>query len=263
MTKSDAEKGAGPTDSMAEAERKAQEFLDSRKAASEEDDAKGAGPTDESTGDTEKPKDDKKKEEPSGDEDWEARFKGLQPKFQTLQQDFKGLEEDKQKLAGQLSEVESSLKTAEELVSEMKESSQSAQKAQEELQGMVDSLTEKSERSTLIMSEYPDLAALEAKGLLPQDVSGDDLKSTLDEMRSVLNTEAKEIIQKQAVGATGDGEHSSGSRTQGDDVTTISEMMIKAGQKGDMPEVARLSDLLVEAQNKEFAAQGVGQGDAS
>lgn len=266
MTESDADKGAGSTD-MSDAEKAAADALAAKKQEIEDAAKAKAGTdadaTDDSTGDTGKT-DDKTEDDPSGDEDWESRFKGLQPKYQVLQEEKKDWDDMRVTLNGQLSEAETALKTATGEVKDLETSAESAKKGSDELQSTIDEMTKSAERTKLIMSEYPDLATLEAKGLLPQDVVGDDLNTALDEMRKVLNTGAKQILQAQAVGATGDGEHQTGSRTQGDDVNTISELLMVANRENDASEISRLTNLLVEARNKDTVAQsGVGAGDIS
>jgi len=208
---------------------------------------------DESTEDS--PKSEKTDVLLSPDTDYEKRFKGLQPKHQQLVEEHKGLKstyavekqewtEEKAKLGLQVDELELELKR-------LSEASDGLTKSNEELQKTVDSLETKAERTALIMSEFPDLAVLEAKGLIKENLEGDELTKALNEMRSLMTKQGEAAVQSLTAGATGSEDLSSGQRGQAQDLGDIKEQLMIAQRNRDFPEVERLSNLLVERANIE------------
>lgn len=192
--------------------------------------------------------------------DWEARFKGLQPLHQKLQDEKKAWEDSRLKLGGQVAELDTALKAAQAQIVKLQEDGTKATSGQTELQKTVDGLQKQLERNALIMSDYPQLSVLEAKGLLPKDVEGDALKGALDSMLSVLTTEGQRLAGLKGAGSTGDGTHTTGARSQGDDLSTISDQLLEANQKGNAAEIKRLTGLLIDARNKQLAGEGVKTG---
>lgn len=195
----------------------------------------------------------------SPDTDWEKRFKGLQPKHQTLVKDNKDLkvqfaldkgEWDKEKvtLGLEIDELKGSLKTA-------TEGGEGLTKSNEELGKTVGSLETQLERNTLIMSEYPDLAVLEAKDLIRKDLVGDDLTEALDSMRSLMKTTGAKAAADLAAGATVDGDQITGARSQGHDVNSISDLLMVAQKNKDQSEITRLTDLLISQAETEIFSQ--------
>ena len=200
-----------------------------------------------------------KTDDTSPDTDWEKRFKGLQPKHQTLVEEHKNLkvqialdkkakDEAEVTLGLEIDELKGSLKTA-------TEGSEGLTKSNDELGKMVESLETQLERNTLIMSEYPDLAVLEAKGLIRKDLDGDELTEALDSMRSLMKTTATKATADLAAGASADGDQITGTRGQGHSVNSISDLLMVAQKNRDHGEVTRLTDLLITQADTEIFTQ--------
>ena len=90
--------------------------------------------------------------------------------------------------------------------------------------------------------------------MLPKDVEGEELTTALNEFRTLMGGKAIDALKDLNAGDTGDEDLSSGSRSQGKDVGTLQELLMKANVEGDAKEIKRVTDLLVEAQNKVMAA---------
>jgi hypothetical protein len=193
----------------------------------------------------------------SPDQNWEKRFKGLQPKHQKLVEDHSGLQSqyalDKRAWDTEKVEIGVQVDTLSSDLAKANEQMESLQKSNKELQGTVDSLEVKLERNALIMSEYPDLAVLEAKGLIRQDIEGDELTKALDDMRSLMVAKGESNLKDLGTGASGDGEHSSGGRGQAQGVSDISDKLMQAQKAGDHEEANRLTELLIKTQEGVFA----------
>jgi len=212
-----------------------------------------------STGDKSSTDDGKNKADPDSKDqgkDWEASYKGLQPKYQALVEGQKAQEDKRLAQAGLLAEAETTIKTSAETLKTMSKSADADEKASKELQGTIDGLETKLERQTLIMSEYPHLAAMEAKGLLPPDLEGDALKEKLDSMSEILKEQGVDNTGKKIAGSTGTDDLTSGTRSQGDDIESISQKIMEANKQGDGKESARLTVLLIAEQQKAFEAAG-------
>lgn len=200
----------------------------------------------------------------SADEDWEKRFKGLQPVHQTLVESSKALKTEHEGLQAQYAldqkqwqdEIKAKdlqVTTLQADLQKAQENLASASQSTEELQGTIDSLEVKLERNALIMSEYPDLAPLEAKGLISDSLEGDDLTKALNDLRSLMVTKGTEAIQDLGAGASGDDTHQTGSRGQGMGVSDIGAKLMEAQKNRNMEEVNRLTELLIkQAQTEVF-----------
>ncbi len=227
---------------------------------------KGASDTDDSTGkDTDKTKADPDlKQDPSDNDgkDWEASYKGLQPKYQALVTEKKAWEGDRLKLGGQIAELDTTIKTSAETLEGMTKEATKSDDASAEMQKTVDGLKGKLERSELIMSEYPHLAEMESKGLLPPDLEGEELTAKLDSMSELLKEQGVSNTGAKILGSTGEeDEIGTGQRSQGDDVASLTGKIMEANKAGETKEAARLTVLLLAAQNKKYAAAGVGATD--
>ncbi len=225
-------------------------------------DLKGASDTDGLTGDEankKKADDAKGKDQDAKGKDYEASYKGLQPKYQALVEEQKTWDEKRLALGGQIAELETTIKTSATTVDGMTGEAKKSEDAQAELQKTIDGLEVKAKRSDLIMSEYPHLAEMESKGLLPPDLEGDELTTKLDSMSELLKEQGVFNTGAKIQGSTGDDDLITGDkRSQGDDVASLTGKIMEANAGGDIKEAARLTSLLLEAQNKKFAAAGVG-----
>jgi hypothetical protein len=193
----------------------------------------------------------------SGGEDWEKRFKGLQPLYQSVKADFdafKGTAEtEKTQLMGKISILEGEIKTKDESIAKVQADLSASIKGQDELKGTVTTLEKKLSRQTLIMSQFPDLGSFEAKGLISPELEGDALLKALTDMRDLLGSNGRQALEQTLAGSTSVHEASNVGRTSGDDVKTLGQKLMEANIKGDAAEISRLTSLLVEAQRKEQA----------
>lgn len=218
--------------------------------------SKGAPDTDDTTGDeSSKKKSDSKKDQDDAAEDFERKFKGLQPKYQTLVTEAQEHEGELLKLGGKIAELETTIAASGETIVKMGETAKEAEKGSDGLQKTNEELEGKLERTNLIMSDYPDLAALEAKGLLPVDVEGEELKEKLDSMSEVLKEQGADNIGEKIKGSTGDEDVKTGGRSKGDSIEDTSQKILEANKAGDTKESARLTAILLEQQNKVFDAE--------
>jgi chromosome segregation ATPase len=197
---------------------------------------------------------------PNPDEDWEKRFKGLQPKFQELSEDHKKLlgtyDSEKTTWAGEKSQLETQIDTLNKQIEEAQKATESLTTGKSELEKQIETMNAQAERRTLIMAEYPELARLEAKGLLPKDLEGDELKTALNDIRSLMLEQRKGAIEKQIAGSTTAEDLTTGSRGQVEGVQGIGDKLMEANRAGDAVEVTRLTKLLVnQAQTEVFAQE--------
>ncbi|MCK5307593.1 MAG: hypothetical protein KAJ73_03190 [Zetaproteobacteria bacterium] len=185
----------------------------------------------------------------SSDENWEKRFKGLQPIHQTLVEsnqnlvvqvalDKKDRDTKEAEFDVKITGLEGDLKTA-------TESSEGLTKSNTELEKTIESLNTQAERNKMIMSDYPDLAVLEAQGLIRKDLEGDELTTALDSMRSLMVAKGKDAISDLSIGSS-DADLTTGNRSQGKDVSSIGDLLMIAQKNRDVDEITRLSDLLVK-----------------
>jgi hypothetical protein len=226
----------------------------------EDEDTTGAGGTDaddkggsDDTKPTGDQKPDAKTDDTSPDTDWEKRFKGLQPKHQTLVEDHKsalvqhGLDtetwgKEKVELGLKIDTLESELKA-------ITEKMEGFEKSNEELSGLVESGKAKLERNALIMSEYPELAVMEAKGLIRDDLEGDSLTEALNDLRSLMVAKGEEAVKDKTAGSTGDDGHSSGGRGQAMSAADLNQKIMDAQKNRDFAEADRLTQLLIKEAN--------------
>lgn len=240
---------------------------DKKKGEADPTDLKGATDTDGLNGDDASKKkaaaDAKSKEDAKtdGDKDWEGSYKGLQPKYQKLVEAEKTWEEKRLALGGQIAELETTIKASAETLDGLTKDATKADDASGELQKTIDGLEGKLKRSELIMSEYPHLAEMESKGLLPPDLEGDELTKKLDSMSELLKEQGVSNTGARIKGSTGDDDVTTGKRSQGDDVASLTGKIMEANAAGETKEAARLTALLLDAQNKKFAAAGLGAQD--
>ena len=207
---------------------------------------------------TQTEKTDKSDKDKSSDEDWEKRFKGLQPIHQTLVEDNKNLvvkvaldkkdwDTKEAEFGVKITGLEGDLKKA-------TESSDGLTKSNAELAKTVETLNTQAERSKMIMSDYPDLSVLEAQGLIRQDIEGDELTKALESMRSLMVATGKDAVKDLSVGAS-DANLTTGNRSQAKDVNSIGELLMVAQKDKNVDEVTRLTSLLVQQADVEIFNQ--------
>ena len=145
------------------------------------------------------------------DENWQERYKGMQRAFNKKSEELDNLAE---KFENLMEESETSKATEGELQKQLQDIQKQMDERQQELDqmtGQIAAQEAKQKRTNLILSEFPDLAPFEAKGLLP-DVPDDQMKDKFNEFREVFQSRVEDDVKKQVVGASaaetgGDGTH--------------------------------------------------------
>jgi hypothetical protein len=195
-------------------------------------------------------------EEDSSGEDWEKRFKGLQPKHQQLVEEHKDLKvkfaETQKALSSEKTALELKLDEAQAELKNLTETTEGLKETNGKLEESLESLNKRMDRSKLIMSDYPDLAPLEASGLLAPNLEGDELTAALNNMRSLMGQSAKSAVEELTAGATGGEDAVTGTRTQAKGVNDIGEQLMEASRNRDRQEVDRLTKLLEQQANNEI-----------
>lgn len=172
---------------------------------------------------TEDPKDvvdDTPKTDPPAqpDTDWEGRYKGLQRTFDRTKKELDDLREKQEDL---LEESETSKQTERDTKALLEK----LQKDMDDKQAEFDSLTgelathkAKGERADLIMSDFSDLASFEARGLLPQAETVEEMKEKFEAFRDALKDTVQAGVQEKVTGAgpasTGGGQTPTRSKEQ-------------------------------------------------
>lgn len=204
---------------------------------------------------TQTDKTDKSTTDKSSDTDWEKRFKGLQPIHQTLVESNQNLvvqvAVDKKAQDTKEAEFDVKIGTLEGDLKKATETSDGLTKSNVELEKTIESLNTQAERNKMIMSDYPDLAVLEAQGLIRKDIEGDELTSALDSMRSLMVAKGKDAVKDLSIGSS-DADLTTGNRSQGKDVSSIGDLLMIAQKNRDVDEITRLSDLLVKQADVEI-----------
>lgn len=138
---------------------------------------------------------------PSQGEDWEKRYKGLSATYTKLQAQFQKLTEDHEKLLGTREELEVNAKSVKAEIEKMKSDLDALTAEKEKLTQQLTTQEAKEVRTKLILSEYPDLAAFEAKGLLPAGATPEETKQLLDNFREALGSSVDQTLQKKVQGS--------------------------------------------------------------
>jgi hypothetical protein len=138
----------------------------------------------------------------SQQDDYEARFKGLQRTYNKAQSKLKALEEREADL---LEAAETSKQSEQELKSQLDK----LQKEQEDAKSELDNLTgelatqsAKNKRMLLILSDFPELAKFEAAGLLPDAVDEDEMAEKFEAFSEALQSTVSTNVQQKLVGAS-------------------------------------------------------------
>jgi len=194
----------------------------------------------------------------SSDQDWEKRFKGLQPIHQTLVESNQSLivqvALDKKEWDTKEAEFDVKITGLEGDLKKATETSEGTTKSNTELEKTVESLNAQAERNKMIMSDYPDLAVLEAQGLIRQDIEGDELTTALDSMRTLMVAKGEAAVKDLSIGSS-DANLTTGNRSQAKDVNSIGELLMVAQKNKDVDEITRLTDLLVKTADVEVFQQ--------
>lgn len=139
------------------------------------------------------------------DEDYEARFKGLQRSFDKRQKDYLNLQEKHDALQ---EEAETSKQSDREKQAKLDALQKEADEAKAELDktaGELATQEAKVNRANMIMSQFPELAPFEAEGLLPETGTEEEMTEKFTAFSEALNKRVQTNVERQVVGsAAGD-----------------------------------------------------------
>lgn len=211
------------------------------------------------TGDTQNAQPVPPVEDPPANENWEERFKGLQPVHQKLVESSNALKAEYGTAQVTWGDEKASMQLQiDQLTTErdtLKTSSTGLGETNEKLEQSIESLNAQIARNQLIMSEYPDLALFEARGLIAKELTGDDLTNALNDLRSLMKSKAVDVEAGRMAGSTGAEAGATGGRGEAKGVTDIGEQLMKAQREGDADEISRLSALLIKTAEVEVFSQ--------
>ena len=162
--------------------------------------------------------------------DWEAAYKGLQRNYDRLQKQFTEL----QGKYDQLTEESEGTKQSHKLLGTEKESVMAQNVAlTKQIAGLQDSEANRTlerDRYMLVLSDFPDLSAFEAKGLLPSGGNVDELREKFTKFREALGKTGDDKVKDALKGAgPGDVSDQTGKKRSKDQV--YDELVNAAGKK--------------------------------
>ena len=140
--------------------------------------------------------------------DWESAYKGLQRQYDKLK---KQMDELQTKFDLAVEELEGEKQTHRTVKTEKEQLTQVNVDLTSKLKGMEEIEANRSlekERYLLILGEFADLAAFEAKGLLPSGSNADELRQKFTDFRDALSTsgdrKVQEVLKGTGTAAVGD-----------------------------------------------------------
>jgi len=134
------------------------------------------------------------------DTDWKKAYKGLQRNYDKIVADSASLQSENENLNAQLQEQKQLVRS---LTTEKDQVTSKNVEATETISGLeaqVNTTKAQNERSQLIMSEFMDLAQFEAKGLLPEAQTDEEMRSKFGDFREALGTTAQELTDEKLKG---------------------------------------------------------------
>ena len=175
------------------------------------------------------------------DTDWKKAYKGLQRNYDKIVADSANLQTENDTLNAQVQEQKQANRA---LTTEKDQITTKNVEATETISGLeaqVNTSKAQSERSNLIMGEFIDLAKFEAKGLLPEAQTTEDMRAKFTSFREALGTTAQELTDEKLKGiGTGSVDPLTPEPLNEDQL--YSQMMALAGSKD--PEQRREYDAL-------------------
>ena len=138
--------------------------------------------------------------EPARGQNWESAYKGLQRKYDKLFDDHNQLQGTFDDLNATIEDLKQQVRTT---ATEKDQIATKHVEATEKIQGLqaqVNNSQATIERQKLIMSEYQDLAAFEAKGLLPSAQNEEEMRSVFDSFRETLGSEVQTATDEKVKG---------------------------------------------------------------
>jgi len=166
---------------------------------------------------------------PQPQESWEARFKGLSRVFTEKTDEYKAKEAvfadtaaAKERLALQIADMEKAKADLEAKLTE-------GMKALEAEKANSAKLAAANTRTAVILAKNPDLLALDQKGLLRTDITGEEFEKYLENFSSILKANSTAAVQDFSAGATRPATPSAMS----EDPDVLYDLMQAALKKGD------------------------------
>jgi len=164
---------------------------------------------------------------------WEKRFNGLNSAYQKLQDKYTALEEERNTLLASIEESKQGDRLTKAQVEKLQADLLSAQTEKESLSTQITTLQATKQRINLVMAEFPELAQFEAKGLLPNASTEEEMRSKFTDFRLALGGMVQQSVQGKAQGA---GPAPSGAGTQAPTLTReqiYAELTRLAGSRKD------------------------------
>lgn len=138
--------------------------------------------------------------------EWEASYKALQGTYQKLKESSdKSVAEMTLKLQDALAKFEEVTQTGVSKDSQMGVLRTQVDKLAEQIKTLTtekDALVKKTNRTQVILTDYPELAAFEAQGLLPNAEGIDELKKLFGNFRDTLTKTVGADVKKKLAGST-------------------------------------------------------------
>lgn len=135
-------------------------------------------------------------------EDYEKRFKGLQKLFEKQQKELTELQAEHSSTIEGREELLQQQKQAQALLDATKTQISALTTEKEALAAQVKIHETQALRSKLILSDFTDLAAFEARGLLPPANTEEEMKSKFSAFREALGTTVSQTVKEKLQGAS-------------------------------------------------------------
>lgn len=137
----------------------------------------------------------------SQDIDWKKRYTGLSTTYQKLQDRFNALTAENEELLGAREELTQYQKTAQTELEKVRAELDALGKEKDSLTQQLTAQEAKEQRTQIILADYPDLAAFEARGLLPTADTPEAIKEKLSAFREALGASVDTTLQQKVKGA--------------------------------------------------------------
>lgn len=171
-------------------------------------------------------------------ENWEARFKGLNKLVEEKQRELAGKEAMFVQTAADRERLAADLKATQDAKAALEAKIVERDKAIQEAQANSAKMEAQNSRLTTIAAKDPSLLALEQKGLLRTDIQGEGFAKYLNDFVDTLKLQGTANIEKFSAGAT----QAAQPPTATDDPGVLYDQMQAAMRKGDMAAFKTLND---------------------
>jgi len=133
-------------------------------------------------------------------EDWEKRFKGMQKAYNTLQDQHTKQATEFEEILGQVEELRAEVKNYEGEKQGLQQQISEYDQMKADLETQIKTHSLQAERAKLIMSDFTDLAAFEAQGLLPQAETTEEMQERFEAFRQAFNTTVEKTTKNRVTG---------------------------------------------------------------